>query len=185
MAVYKGKYILQGLKEITPEMERDLDLAYSVCERMHEESPCEMCGRCCHQPFITVRDEEIDRVSSAAGIDLYTFMTKYLRRSGDGRWLFAHTDPCAFLGKDNRCTIWKGRPEVCREFPYLVSMFMSRVYLAIITPGHDILDDLDYMDDSWPCTPMIKSRISGMVDSAREERARSLKERFSYPTGAP
>jgi len=37
MAVYRNKYILQGLKEITPEMEKDLDLAYDVCMGLREE----------------------------------------------------------------------------------------------------------------------------------------------------
>ena len=47
---------------------------------------------------------------------------------------------------------------------------MSRVYLAIVNPDHDIMGDLEYMDDTWPCTPNIKSRIRGMVEKAREER---------------
>ena len=28
MAVYRGKYILEGLDEITPDMEHNLDIAY-------------------------------------------------------------------------------------------------------------------------------------------------------------
>ena len=88
MAIYRGKYILQGLDEIPPEMERDLDLAYDLCKQLKDTSPCEMCGRCCHQPYITVRDTEVDRVAEAAGIDLYTFATEYrgdqTARSRDG-----------------------------------------------------------------------------------------------------
>ena len=87
------------------------------------------------------------------------------------KWLFSKTNPCAFLGPDNRCTIWKGRPEICNEFPYLVSMFMSRVYLAIVNPEVDILDLIRYMDDSWPCTGIIKGRIPGLVDEARVRRS--------------
>ena len=34
MAIYRGKYILQGLDEIPPEMERDLDLAYDLCKAL-------------------------------------------------------------------------------------------------------------------------------------------------------
>ena len=169
MALYRGKYILEGLDSIPPEMERDLDLAYGICRELKETSPCEMCGRCCHQPFITVRDSEVERVAEAAGIDPYTFATEYLYRDG-GRWLFTRTDPCFFLREDNRCRIWKDRPEICDDFPYMVSMFMSRVYLAIVNPDHDIMGDLEYMDDTWPCTPNIKSRIRGMVEKAREER---------------
>ncbi|MDY0293951.1 MAG: YkgJ family cysteine cluster protein [Candidatus Methanomethylophilaceae archaeon] len=171
MAVYRGRYILQGLDDIPPQMEADLDLAYGICETLRTESPCSLCGRCCSQPFITIRDEEVDTVAAAAGIEIYDFVLSYLERTDDGRWLFTRTEPCAFLGPDNTCRIWGGRPEICHEFPYLVSKFMSRVYLAIVNPDHDILPDLVYMDEIWPCTSVIKGRVPGMIEEARRRRA--------------
>lgn len=168
MAVYRGKYILQGLGTISPGMEHNLDLAYGICMSYKQDFPCEMCGRCCHQPHIIVRPEEIERVSSAAGIPLFTFMSEYLVQTDDGRFLFKKTDPCAFLGKDNRCKIWKDRPEVCDEFPYAVSMFMSRVYLALTNPDADILELIGYMDDSWPCTGVIKADIVQKIEEGRK-----------------
>lgn len=169
MAIYRGKYILEGLDSIPPEMEKDLDLAYDLCSELKASSPCAMCGKCCHQPFITVRDEEVERVAAGAGMEMYDFIMEHLYRE-DGRWLFKTTNPCAFLREDNRCRIWKDRPEICDDFPYMVSMFMGRVYLAITHPDHDIMGDLEYMDDTWPCTPIIKSRIGGMIDEARRKR---------------
>ena len=136
MAVYRGKYILEGLGTISPEMEHNLDIAYGICMSYRDGFPCEMCGRCCHQPHIVVRPEEIDRISSAADIPLYDFMRNYLVQTSDGRFLFKKTNPCAFLGPDNRCRIWSNRPQICDDFPYAVSMFMSRVYLALTNqPG--------------------------------------------------
>ncbi len=143
MAIYRDRYILDGLDEIPPDMLRDLDIAYDLCQTLKDTSPCEMCGKCCHQPFITVRDEEVESVAQAAGTDAVSFMFQYLTRDNEeGKWLFRHTNPCAFLNDDNRCRIWKGRPEICNEFPYMVSMFMSSVYLSIVNEGHDILPDL-------------------------------------------
>ena len=174
MVLYRGKYILQGLDEIPSDMLRDLDLAYETCLELKNTSPCEMCGRCCHQPFITVRDQEVERVADYAGIELFDFVSEYLERDPEeDKWLFKKTDPCAFLRDDNRCRIWKGRPEICDDFPYMVSMFMSRVYLAIINEDVDILSLIGYMDDTWPCTRIIRSRIPGMVESAKVRR-RSL-----------
>ena len=168
MAIYRDRYILDGLDEIPPDMLRDLDIAYDLCQTLKDTSPCEMCGKCCHQPFITVRDEEVESVAQAAGTDAVSFMFQYLTRDNEeGKWLFRHTNPCAFLDDDNRCRIWKGRPEICNEFPYMVSMFMSRVYLSIVNEGHDILPDLEYMDDTWPCTKIIKERIPGLIEEAR------------------
>lgn len=171
MAVYRGHYILQGLPEISEEMEKDLDRAYAICEDYHRSFPCQECGKCCHQKLITILPEEVDRISSAAHIPLGEFVSKYVGVAGDGRIMMLRTDPCAFLGKNKRCTIWNDRPEVCREFPYLVSTFMSRVYLAIVNEGADILELIDYMDDSWPCTGNIKDTIVGKVDEARTLRS--------------
>lgn len=171
MALYRGKYILEGLDSIPPEMEADLDLAYRACEELAASAPCEMCGRCCHQPFITIRGCEVERLAERLGMEVLDFVDEYLYSDG-GRWFFSKTDPCAFLGPDGRCAIWDARPEICREFPYMVSMFMSRVYLAIVHPEHPM--DLSYMDDSWPCTRVIKSGVGPLVERAREERARRL-----------
>ena len=175
MAIYRDRYILDGLDEIPPDMLRDLDIAYDLCQTLKDTSPCEMCGKCCHQPFITVRDEEVESVAQVAGTDAVSFMFQYLTRDNEeGKWLFRHTNPCAFLDDDNRCRIWKGRPEICNEFPDMVSMFMSRVYLSIVNEGHDILPDLEYMDDTWPCTKIIKERIPGLIEEARIKRRSML-----------
>lgn len=171
MAVYRGRYILQGLPEISDEMEKDLDLAYDICRHYHSSLPCQECGRCCHQKLITILPEEVDRISSAAGVPLGEFMSKYVGFSKDGRIMLLRTDPCAFLGKDKKCRIWEDRPEVCREFPYLVSTFMSRVYLAIANEDADILELIDYMDREWPCTNNIRETIVGKVEEARGIRA--------------
>ncbi|MDR1405235.1 MAG: YkgJ family cysteine cluster protein [Candidatus Methanoplasma sp.] len=170
MAVYRGKYILHGLKEISPEMERDLDAAYDICMSYKEGFPCEMCGRCCCQPNIVMLPGEVDRVAHAAGVPLHKFVTEYLNRTRDGRLLLKKTNPCAFLGKDRKCRIWKDRPEICDDFPYAVSMFMSRVYIALTDDDADIVEMTDYMDDSWPCTKVIRVSIADKVRKARQSK---------------
>jgi len=173
MAVYRGKYILPGLDRISPEMEADLNLAYGICESYRTEFPCEQCGRCCHQPNIVIQPEEVDHIAAAAGIPLYDFMTQTVYQTADGRLLFkkGKDAPCRFLGSDRHCTIWRDRPEICDDFPYLVSMFMSRVYLALVNPDVDILQLIEYMDDQWPCTRNIKSTIAERVAAGRQTRA--------------
>ncbi|MDR3075516.1 MAG: YkgJ family cysteine cluster protein [Candidatus Methanoplasma sp.] len=171
MAVYRGKYVLRGLNEISPEMEKDLDEAYGICMSYRDTFPCEMCGRCCHQPNIVVLPDEVDRIAHAAGIPLHDFITGYLDSTCDGRLLFKRSDPCAFLGKDNKCRIWKNRPEICGDFPYSVSMFVSRVYIALSNDDADIMEMTEYMDDSWPCTKIIRSSIAEKVRVTRQAKA--------------
>ncbi len=151
-------------------MEKDLDLAYEICMSYKDGFPCEMCGKCCRQPNIVVRPEEVDRIAKAAGVSLHDFITKYLTTTPDGRLLFYRTDPCAFLDDENRCRIWSDRPEICRDFPYAVSMFMSRVYIALTDERADIIEMIGYMDESWPCTTVIKSTISEKIRETRQAK---------------
>jgi hypothetical protein len=48
---------------------------------------------------------------------------------------------------------------------------MSRVYLAIVNEGADVLELIDYMDGEWPCTKNIRETIVEKVAEAREIRA--------------
>ena len=170
MAVYRGKYILQGLEEITPEMEHNLDIAYEIC-MSYRDIPCETCGKCCHQPNIIVLPEETERVATAAGIPHDRFMEENLRLTDDGRFLIVKKErgACPFLSKDKRCTIWKDRPQICDDFPYMVSLFMSRVDLALTNPGEDVLKLVQYMDRSWPCTKVIQKTIRKKVEERRKD----------------
>ena len=171
MAVYRGKYILEGLDEITPDMEHNLDIAYEICMSYRGGFPCEMCGRCCHQPNIIIRPEEIDSVASAAKLTTFMFTRNYVVEMPDGRFLInkQNDGPCPFLGDDKRCTIWKDRPQICDDFPYAVSMFMSRVYLALTNPDADIMKLISYMDMKWPCTKVIKRTVKAKIEERRKD----------------
>ena len=45
------------------------------------------------------------------------FIDKYLRLDEDND-LVLQKVPCAFLGKDNYCSIYEFRPKACREYPH-------------------------------------------------------------------
>ncbi len=171
MAVYRGKYILEGLDEITPNMEHNLDIAYEICLSYKDNFPCEMCGRCCHQPNIIIRPEEIDRVASAANLTPFMFRRNYVIEMPDGRCLInkQNDGPCPFLRDDKKCSIWKDRPQICDDFPYAVSMFMSRVYLALTNPDADIMKLISYMDMKWPCSKVIRRSIKKKIEERRKD----------------
>jgi Fe-S-cluster containining protein len=166
MAKYRDKYILEGLDEIPDDMLNDLDAVYDICRHLHDSHPCRMCGKCCHQANITIMDEEVGRIASHLNMNADRFIAEYLYRD-DNRWLFKKSGRCRFLGSDNKCMIWEERPEICRDFPYLVSKFMSRVYLSVV---NDVDIDLSYIEDDWPCTPVIKNSVNRMIKDARKKR---------------
>jgi Fe-S-cluster containining protein len=166
MVKYRNKYILEGLDEIPPKMLEGLDLAYDACKGLHDAFPCAMCGKCCHQANITLRNDDIGRIAEHLKMSDEEFIAEYLYKR-DGLWLFKKTGGCRFLGNDNKCMIWNVRPEICRDFPYLVAKFMSRVYHSI---ANDAKIDLSYMDDDWPCTPVIKNSVNALIKGARKKR---------------
>jgi Fe-S-cluster containining protein len=165
---YRGKYELTGFTGPIPEdMLHQLDASYEICHEIETHGRCEQCGRCCYQSNIIVLDSDLERMADKLKLPLRIFITTYLYRY-KGRWYIKKTNPCVFLKEDCRCSIHDVRPEVCRDFPYMVSKFMSRVYLAL--QGDDPAPDLSYMDPEWPCTQRIQSEAPELVRQAREQK---------------
>lgn len=67
---------------------------------------CCRCGNCCRLRFISVTDDEIDRLKK---IGHKEFFEKNNIKRINGRCYFQ---------KDGSCGIYKDRPKVCREFPF-------------------------------------------------------------------
>ncbi|MBK6731373.1 MAG: YkgJ family cysteine cluster protein [Bacteroidetes bacterium] len=78
---------------------------------------CLDCANCCktHSPIIQSTD--IKRISKYLGMSEHQFMSDYLLIDDDDDWVF-HTQPCPFLGNDNRCSIYNVRPKACSEYPH-------------------------------------------------------------------
>lgn len=58
-------------------------------------------------------------------------MDLYLYRDEDGDYVMK-TTPCAFLGQDNRCSIYEARPSDCQRFPYIdEDVFLKRKELTL------------------------------------------------------
>jgi len=93
---------------------------------------CLSCANCCRTLKIVVDAKDIKRLSERLGVSVRQFTEKYVEKDKvDGELLFKAT-PCAFLGSDNRCTVYEDRPAACRDFPYLHSTnFRGRTFMMI------------------------------------------------------
>jgi Fe-S-cluster containining protein len=95
---------------------------------------CGQCpGYCCSYPRIVVSDDDIERLADHLGLSRKKAESRHTRRykfasddpseAVDERILKHQKDPiygsiCGFFDtKKRRCTIYEGRPEVCREYP--------------------------------------------------------------------
>ena len=88
---------------------------------MHKEvfecTDCLKCANCCKTTGPLFTDKDINSIAKYLRIKPSVFTKKYLRIDEDLDYVL-QTVPCAFLGKDNYCSIYDVRPKACREFPH-------------------------------------------------------------------
>ena len=88
-----------------------LMFAHSVRIARHRDRfECKMCGNCCRLRIISLTDEDIKRLSEHGHTDFYV-------KKGNEYWMKRVKGRCIFL-KDDLCSIYEIRPEICRNFPF-------------------------------------------------------------------
>ena len=111
----ENKKFFQQLKRVKPKV---LD---QKMHQLHEEvfacTDCLECANCCSTTGPLFTDKDIGRIAKQLQIKPSEFTEKYLRIDEDKDYVLQQV-PCAFLGEDNRCSIYDVRPKACREFPH-------------------------------------------------------------------
>ena len=132
----------QYLKHQDRLSEEELDqLVFDVTRRVWAGIDCTTCGNCCKELTPGMTDEEAQRLAAHLGLSLADFRGQYLKAPGspgedsqddadDARWRI-RGKPCPFL-KDNRCSVYEGRPAECRNYPYLYEPEFSFRTLGMI-----------------------------------------------------
>lgn len=111
----ENKKFFQKLKKKPP---KNLDY---LMQELHEEefnkTDCLKCANCCKTtgPLFTTMD--IERIARHFRLKPSVFIETYLRVDEDKDYVLQQV-PCAFLGSDNHCSIYRVRPKACREFPH-------------------------------------------------------------------
>jgi Fe-S-cluster containining protein len=86
---------------------------------------CKKCpGYCCSYPIITVTQRDLERLAQHLGLSEAECEKKHtMARYGRKRIMRRKKDEhygkiCKFFDTDKRrCTIYEGRPAICREYP--------------------------------------------------------------------
>jgi len=77
-------------------------------------SPCNKCGKCCHDREIRITPDEAEIISAAADKPVQEFAVQqgrvFILRTIDNR--------CIFL-KDRRCMIYEAKPFQCKTYPII------------------------------------------------------------------
>ncbi len=87
---------------------------------------CERCpAYCCSYPVIELTKKDLRRLAKHLGLSLKRTVKKFTELDDEGKTrIMRHRrdehfgSVCRFLDRETRsCTIYEGRPEICRDFP--------------------------------------------------------------------
>lgn len=127
-------------------------LAERYAREAEAQIDCTTCAACCRDNFIPVNNEEIERLAKRVGITPDDFRSRYVQPKTDEHDAGIDARPCPFL-KDNLCSVYEDRPEVCQGYPYIGGNIASRTVGIIERAGtcpiifhmlEELKDDLGY-----------------------------------------
>lgn len=109
------KKSFQKLKQKKP---KELDIAFHAEHvKAFQKIDCLDCANCCKTTSPIFRDVDIKRISKQLRVKEKQFIETYLRFDEESDYVLKQS-PCAFLGTDNKCSIYEYRPLACREYPH-------------------------------------------------------------------
>jgi Fe-S-cluster containining protein len=82
---------------------------------------CTRCGHCCTGApgFVWVDGDEIARLAGPMDLTPEAFAAKFVRRVGHRLSLIEHRNgDCVFWDRASGCTVYEGRPDQCRTWPF-------------------------------------------------------------------
>lgn len=111
----ENKKFFSKLKKKPP---KHLDL---LMQELHddefEQTDCLTCANCCKTTGPLFTDKDVKRISKFLRMKPQAFVETYLRVDEEQDYVLQQV-PCAFLGEDNKCSIYDVRPKACAEFPH-------------------------------------------------------------------
>lgn len=106
------------LKKIKNKDARIVDDAFHNAHHdVFEELNCLTCANCCKTTSPIFYQNDIERAAKMLRMRPGDFVEQYLRIDEDKDYVLK-SSPCPFLGDDNYCSIYEGRPKACREYPH-------------------------------------------------------------------
>jgi Fe-S-cluster containining protein len=95
-------------------------------EEAFEEIECLNCANCCKTTSPIFRDVDIRRLAKKIKIKDSQFVDDLLRIDSDNDYVL-QSSPCYFLNEDNTCSVYKDRPNACKEYPHTNRKRMSQL----------------------------------------------------------
>ncbi|HLJ53475.1 MAG TPA: YkgJ family cysteine cluster protein [Chthonomonadaceae bacterium] len=125
---FRFRAFLKSSNRPTAETDR---IVRETTDEVWRQIDCTTCANCCRTLQVLVDAADIARLAARLGMTAVAFERRYVQTEADGTRSLRES-PCAFLGEDNRCTVYEDRPQSCRDFPYLYERhFTARSFMMI------------------------------------------------------
>jgi len=107
--------LVKSLKKMKP---KKLDgLIHEAHDAAFRNFDCLTCANCCKTTSPIIKDRDIEKLAKGLKMKPQTLIETYLRIDEDGDTVLQST-PCPFLDLDNYCSVYKFRPQACKEYPH-------------------------------------------------------------------
>jgi Fe-S-cluster containining protein len=93
-------------------------LAKKIDAEVWQDIDCLTCANCCKTMTPTFTKADIKRISGFLKMTSKEFYDKWLEKDTDNGDIVNKKQPCQFLNKDNKCSIYEVRPADCSGFPH-------------------------------------------------------------------
>jgi len=116
--IRRGSQIIDKIKKNTEEIVRSIRKKFNklMGKSYIREGKCKQCGKCCRmivlvsEGGIITSEDEFNQLK-----EVFPEYERFVFKGRDKDGVLRFT--CKYLGKDNKCGDYKGRPIICRDYP--------------------------------------------------------------------
>lgn len=142
-------------------------MGLKMSEKLAEIFSCTMCGYCCHgETTVSLDHRDQQNMGEELSMELPELLATYLRKSGKVIQMRITEGHCIFYNPEKGCTVHKGRPWRCRQWPLHPSILADRNNFETIRqscPGMN--QEISYEDF---CTILQQLFDDGVIELGRK-----------------
>lgn len=151
------------IKQLRQKKDGELDTIINKAdEEAFKKIDCLDCGNCCKTTGPLFTNKDVSRIAKHLRMKPGQFTEEYLREDEDNDYVLKQV-PCAFLGKDNYCSIYDVRPKACEEFP-LTGMRGQKKMLPLMMVNASICPAVEKIVDELLSNVLTKPKEPKMPD---------------------
>ena len=106
------------------------EIVHKLNQKYLAQFDCTKCANCCKKLTPALSRDEIEKIADYLNTSLEKFKGDYVERKTAEGFILKNID-CPFL-KNNKCSIYDCRPEVCQSYPHLHKDNINHRLLNII-----------------------------------------------------